>query len=1635
MWDTDGDGVSDKDEVDAGSNPTNAASYLVSVSGALSYTGAQTGPVYALSTAGATTLTNMVTLAPTSGPYAFTNLDTLLTYTITAYRDSNTNGMLDTWEAFGVYTNNPITQPTNNVTGIDVDLSDPGVDTDGDGLRDFDEVYTHASDPHNADTDGDLMPDGWEFTNSVAVNLLVADGTNDFDADGLVNSNEYVASSNPNNVDTDGDSMWDGWEFLYPNAVNPTNPADAGLDVDLPQADGLSNSNEFIWGTNPQVWDTDLDTIPDGWETLYPNALHPTNSADGAEDYAGETNALGAIQLDGLVNSNEYVWGTSPEMYDTDGDGVGDGDEVDSGTDPTNSVSTPIDITGSLYNLTSPIVTGQVYVVLNTDTNGTQFGSFPQGVITNSPPLYPFVVSNVPNNQTYWLYSFIDVNSNATYDTWEPYGQPGTNSYPITPTNDTTVFLIFVRDSTLDTDGDWLSDYEEVHTYFTSPTNSDTDADSFNDSNEVHNIWATDPNNPASYPAAIGGSFSYGGTLTGPMSLVVSNSTVNWTQHGYTDPLFVTPTNFPTLSDYFVMGFLDENSNSVMDVWEPRGTAEFYPFNLSTNEYGVTITLYDAATDTDGDTLSDYDEAYLYGTSVYTNDTDGDGMPDPWEVQYTNAVDPNNPADALVDYAGETNRAGVVMPDGLINSNEFFWNTNPEMWDTDGDTLSDFDEVNTHGTSPTSADTDGDGMLDWWELLYTNACNPNNPADASVDYDDDGLTSLEEHNGVHQSNPENPDTDGDGLMDGSKLIGLVWTYGEDYYGTIPTNSDTDTDGFTDYEEIITIGSVATNTYDPVVVDDDDAADPLKGDPNVSYGSEDGHLRVTNALAWRESAPFDAIQEAVDEAHKRTTLWGHPFTVLVLDGIYVSTGNRDIDPGSSPITIRSRNGYGSTTNETGFGGGFVCTNGVGRDTVIQGFTIRTSVINLGNAGITCTNASPTIRECRFFDCGEAGVLCQDGAQPLVENCLFEQNAGAVKIIGSSPRIERSVMQLNLDGDGAGVWIAGASTAVVENCVIAYNTATNNGGGVYVSPGSDPIFINCTIAENTASNRGGGVFNAGTMHMWNSVLWSNTAPVGPGYSLDHAFEVDYSCLQTAYIGGLNNITSDPLFTGGGSFRLRSGSPCIDAGTTNIAGNAAPAIDIDGNLRKRLGAGHSEADIGAYEYIAGGSIAIQTPGGAAGETLIASLPTTVQWTWESGVSSNLTLEYTYDFLTGSPTWHEIATNVFRGTNGTGSYAWTVQQVNTSRCYLRMRDTADSQVSDVSSFEFAIADGIRLFAPNGGQTYYSGQTTDLSWASSVTTNAAVDLILSVDGGASYDTGGTAVALATGTTHVAGGTTNTIDWAIGPTDLSVLTTNGRVRVMTEDGSLMDESDAVFSVLGLIVTQPGGGGSVHTGNVSTIGWRTVGAGAAVDIHLSTNSGASYIVVTNGIGSADGANFYNWTVNGTPTSNAVLRIQSQSDTNIVGVSGEFKITDGLTVTGLDDLDGDGMSDAYEQDVGLDYLSGNGTDGALGDPDGDGFVNSDEMFAGTGPMDSASWIGIVSLDLAGQGGNQPAGANLLGTIHWTAVLGRRYRIEAAPAVRGPWAAASGAITADDTVMGWTDTSGAPPPRFYRIVVLPE
>lgn len=111
--------------------------------------------------------------------------------------------------------------------------------------------------------------------------------------------------------------------------------------------------------------------------------------------------------------------------------------------------------------------------------------------------------------------------------------------------------------------------------------------------------------------------------------------------------------------------------------------------------------------------------------------------------------------------------------------------------DNDGLTNSQEEEMS---TDPENADTDGDGLLDGAEVNQ-HGTDPLNP-----DSDNDGLSDGDEINNYNTA-PNNPDTDGDGLTDGEEVNDI---------GTSPTDPDTDGDGLNDDVEV----SGGTDPLDP-----------------------------------------------------------------------------------------------------------------------------------------------------------------------------------------------------------------------------------------------------------------------------------------------------------------------------------------------------------------------------------------------------------------------------------------------------------------------------------------------------------------------------------------------------------------------------------------------------------------------------------------------------------------------------------------------------------------------------------------------------------------------------------------------------------------------------------------------------
>lgn len=157
--------------------------------------------------------------------------------------------------------------------------------------------------------------------------------------------------------------------------------------------------------------------------------------------------------------------------------------------------------------------------------------------------------------------------------------------------------------------------------------------------------------------------------------------------------------------------------------------------------------------DTDDDGLSDGEEVKIYLTNPLSGDTDSDGLVDSFEVK--NDFDPLVAGEQLLD----------SDLDGLNNLAEQIAGTNPHQVDSDGDGLTDRDELQQHGSNPLQSDTDSDGLLDAFEVRF--GFSPALAGEQLLDNDNDELNNIEEQSA--NTHPLVADTDGGGIDDGTEL--------------------------------------------------------------------------------------------------------------------------------------------------------------------------------------------------------------------------------------------------------------------------------------------------------------------------------------------------------------------------------------------------------------------------------------------------------------------------------------------------------------------------------------------------------------------------------------------------------------------------------------------------------------------------------------------------------------------------------------------------------------------------------------------------------------------------------------------------------------------------------------------------
>ena len=226
-------------------------------------------------------------------------------------------------------------------------------------------------------------------------------------------------------------------------------------------------------------------------------------------------------------------------------------------------------------------------------------------------------------------------------------------------------------------------------------------------------------------------------------------------------------------------------------------------------------------------------------------------------------------------------------------------------------------------------------------------------------------------------------------------------------------------------------------------------------------------------------------------------------VLIADGTYTGTGNKDLDFGGWKIYLKGTDhnnpGQRPVIDCEGSRRAFIFNLGETKETVIDNLTIQNGVgSGAGGGAIYCYKSSPVVTNCTFSsntasDSGGA-IHCHESS-PTIRNCMLQNNTAT--------------------NNGGAIHCGNSSSPTIQNCTFINNSVTNYWGGAINCDSSSPTIKNCTFTNNSAAL---GILSGagGAIHC----IWNSSCP----NIIDCTFEGNSS----TYGGAIEFHESSPVIT---------------------------------------------------------------------------------------------------------------------------------------------------------------------------------------------------------------------------------------------------------------------------------------------------------------------------------------------------------------------------------------------------------------------------------------------------------------------------------------------------------------------------
>jgi hypothetical protein len=284
-----------------------------------------------------------------------------------------------------------------------------------------------------------------------------------------------------------------------------------------------------------------------------------------------------------------------------------------------------------------------------------------------------------------------------------------------------------------------------------------------------------------------------------------------------------------------------------------------------------------------------------------------------------------------------------------------------------------------------------------------------------------------------------------------------------------------------------------------------------------------------------------------------------------------------------------------------------------------------------------------------------------------------------------------------------------------------------------------------------------------------------------------------------------------------------------------------------------------------------AVTVTGPASGSVAFVGTSQTITWTDNLPSDATMLVELSRDGGNSFETLAAAAPN-------SGSFVWTVAGAAATTALVRVTGNEPLPTSGLGAAFSIVVPTLTVTSPSAGASWAIGTAHTISWTTNLPSTGTVDIDLSLDGGTSYTT---LAATAPNSGSFA--------WtATGPGSASAI-----VRITSNGAAPASGISGLFAIINptLAISAPTTGASWTIGTAHAITWTTnLPATDTVRIDLSRNGGTTYSSLAT---SAPNNGSFTWTVAGTATSSAIVRVSSNG-TTAVGISGKFSLV-AATVT--------------------------------------------------------------------------------------------------------------------------------------------